>query len=177
MPGLGNTFPPGLSRRVGPQRAIDSTSQPSAAEENEAERFAAAIEEYVSKKNAWDQEVENEARVRYQQAMAVARHQAIERAGFATDVDLSVLRGRGAEFVLEFTTVVVIIFAAVVLGVLDILGTEQIGTLLAAIAGYVLGRATTRARSTTEAKTVPEAPGAAAPQRQGTNAGAQQTIV
>ena len=60
-------------------------------------------------------------------------------------VDLSVLRGRGAEFVLEFTTVVVIIFTAIVLGILHILDNQQIGTLLAAIAGYVLGRATTRA--------------------------------
>ena len=54
------------------------------------------------------------------------------------------MRGRGHAFVLEFTAIVVIIFAAVIAGVLKILTGEQIGTLLAAIAGYVLGRATTR---------------------------------
>jgi hypothetical protein len=62
------------------------------------------------------------------------------------NVDLAVLRGRGAEFVLEFTTIVVLIFAAIALGILGILETQQIGTLLAAIAGYVLGRASTRTR-------------------------------
>jgi hypothetical protein len=58
------------------------------------------------------------------------------------DVDIAVFRGRGPSFVLEFTAVVVIIFAAMILGVLDKLHAEQLGTLLAAIAGYVLGRAT-----------------------------------
>ena len=39
---------------------------------------------------------------------------------------------------------VVIIFSTVVLGIVGILKEQQIGTLLAAIAGYVLGKATTR---------------------------------
>jgi hypothetical protein len=111
-------------------------------------------QDYNQKMGTWRQEVEDEARTRYERDLGVARAEAIERAGWAADVDLAVLRGRGAEFVLEFTTVVVIIFAAVVLGVLGILGTEQIGTLLAAIAGYVLGRATTRQKSTTEGKPI-----------------------
>jgi hypothetical protein len=46
----------------------------------------------------------------------------------------------------------VIIFATIVLGILGILETQQIGTLLAAIAGYVLGRATSRTRSGTSEK-------------------------
>ena len=53
---------------------------------------------------------------------------------------MGVFRGRGATFVLEFTAVVVIIFTAAILAILGKLGNEQVGTLLAAIAGYVLGR-------------------------------------
>lgn len=102
----------------------------------------------------WRATVEAKAESIYQEHVDKARKEAQRRAALATDVDLSTLRGRGGEFVLEFTTVVVIIFAAVVLGVLDILGTEQIGTLLAAIAGYVLGRAT-RSKPAVEAAPQP----------------------
>lgn len=70
-----------------------------------------------------------------------------DRAEQALSVDFSALRGRGPEFVLEFTAVVVIIFAAVILGLVERLSSEQIGTLLAAIAGYVLGKGATRSRS------------------------------
>ena len=104
--------------------------------------------EYYKSKDDWNATVEAEANSRLRQDLAEARSRARDRVKSAADVDLSSLRGRGAEFVLEFTTVVVIIFAALILGVLRILSTEQIGTLLAAIAGYVLGRATTsRART------------------------------
>jgi hypothetical protein len=75
------------------------------------------------------------------------RQKAQEQADRALEIH-SALRGRGSEFVLEFTTVVVIILAAAILGVLRILDTQQIGTLLAAIAGYVRGRATARGRGT-----------------------------
>jgi hypothetical protein len=103
-------------------------------------------QEYNRAMRQWEDMVRAEAHARYRNDLERARSRARERAALATSVDLAALRGRGAEFVLEFTTVVVIIFAAVVLGVLRVLGTEQIGTLLAAIAGYVLGRATTRTR-------------------------------
>src|SRR5262249_7818332 len=95
----------------------------------------------------WRDEVKSEVLARYSLDLREARVLAAERTRPAANVDFGALRGGGAEFVLEFTAVVVIIFAAVVLGVLDILKQEQIGTLLAAIAGYVLGRATTRGRS------------------------------
>jgi hypothetical protein len=49
--------------------------------------------------------------------------------------------GQGPEFILQFTAVVTIIFAVVVLGILHRLGEDQAGTILAAIAGYVLGQA------------------------------------
>lgn len=108
---------------------------------------------YYHEVNLWRRKVDNEAKKRYHQALVNendgARKKAKERAASAVSVDLSVLRGRGSEFVLEFTTVVVIIFAVVALGVLRILDTQQIGTLLAAIAGYVLGRSTSRSQSKT----------------------------
>ena len=83
----------------------------------------------------------------YTQDLKELQKEATDQADRALDVDFSTLRGQGPEFVLEFTAVVVVIFAAVILGVLNVLKNEQIGTLLAAIAGYVLGRATTRRSS------------------------------
>lgn len=85
---------------------------------------------------AWHQEEKSKV-------AETARDQARE----TLTVDFSALRGRGPEFVLEFTAIVVIIFAAVILGVVEILNGEQIGTLLAAIADYVLGRSTSGGRS------------------------------
>jgi hypothetical protein len=61
--------------------------------------------------------------------------------------DFSSLRGRGPEFILEFTALVILIISATILGLSSVLQNQQIGTLLAAIAGYVLGKGTTRQRS------------------------------
>ena len=55
-------------------------------------------------------------------------------------MDTSVL-GTGFSFLLEFSTVIVIIFAIIALGILGILEGREIATILAAIAGYVLGKA------------------------------------
>jgi hypothetical protein len=60
--------------------------------------------------------------------------------------------------VLEFTAIVVIIFAAVILGVMGLLGDQQIGTLLAAIAGYVLGKSVARGRSSQAEEQAPPRP-------------------
>jgi hypothetical protein len=92
----------------------------------------------------WVRHARAQARDWYQTDLAEVKKVAAERAMLLLDVDFSALRGRGPEFVLEFTAVVVIIFAALVLGVLGVLDSHQIGTLLAAIAGYVLGKATSR---------------------------------
>jgi hypothetical protein len=54
--------------------------------------------------------------------------------------DISVLGG-GFSFLLEFSTVIVIIFALVILGILGTLQGNEISAILAAIAGYVLGKA------------------------------------
>ena len=56
-------------------------------------------------------------------------------------MDISIL-GSGFSFLLEFSTVIVIIFALISLGILGVLEGREIGTILAAIAGYVLGKAT-----------------------------------
>jgi hypothetical protein len=144
-----------LSANPRPPRPQDppgfSSTSPSDEErklvEEHTKRYWDAMREYEPRKQEWDLKVWSEAAVRYRKDLDAARTKAKDRAGRAADVDFAVLRGRGAEFVLEFTTIVVIIFAATALGILGILDTQQIGTLLAAIAGYVLGRATTRSRS------------------------------
>ena len=97
----------------------------------------------------WERKVKKEAISRYHKDLTSGFEKAKERANDAAAINLGVFRGKGTEFILEFTTVVVIIFAAVILGILQILDTQQIGTLLAAIAGYVLGRATTRTKEGT----------------------------
>jgi hypothetical protein len=50
--------------------------------------------------------------------------------------------GGGWVFVLEFTTIIFIVFAVLSLGLLGVLKSEPIATILAAIAGYVLGKST-----------------------------------
>jgi hypothetical protein len=87
---------------------------------------------------------------------------AVQSAEQALKVDLSAIQGRGPEFILEFTAIIVIIFAAVILGVGSVLDSQQIGTLLAAIAGYVLGKAASRTPSSPTA-TPPAADGAGQP--------------
>ena len=107
--------------------------------------------EYEHKRRDWDEKVQVKVNANYYQDLANERNKAAELASKAINIDLSVLRGRGAEFVLGFTTIVAIVFAAVALGVLGKLDSQQIGTLFAAIAGYVLGRATA-ARGTVESE-------------------------
>ncbi|NOZ73676.1 MAG: hypothetical protein GXP38_17590 [Chloroflexi bacterium] len=101
-----------------------------------------------SKYMKWEDQVKQEARERRRAALDGARKDAKERAKKATSIDWGTMTGRGgSRFVLEFTAIVVIIFTALILGILGVMNTEQIGTLLAAIAGYVLGRATARTQT------------------------------
>jgi hypothetical protein len=69
----------------------------------------------------------------------IAREKADSRIPKVMDVSLL---GGGFSFILEFSTVIVIIFSIVILGVVGILEGREIATILAAIAGYVLGKAT-----------------------------------
>ena len=109
--------------------------------------FDVLFSQYKADVEEWTDKVGTAAYEIYEKDIEKAKRKAEHRANrLIDDMDLSALRGRGAEFVLEFTAVVVIIFAAVILGILEILGEQQIGTLLAAIAGYVLGKATTESR-------------------------------
>lgn len=95
----------------------------------------------------WKEQIETKARQAYQGDLEKARFEAEKRTDTAINLtEVSLLRGQGPQFVLEFTALIVIIFLAVVLGVLGVLKEQQLGTLLAAIAGYVLGRATASSR-------------------------------
>lgn len=99
--------------------------------------------EYLDKRDTWVRKIHDTAKARYNEDLARQRKEAEKRTDEAVgSTDVAVLRGRGPQFVLEFTALIVILFLAVVLGVLGRLSEQQIGTLLAAIAGYVLGRAT-----------------------------------
>lgn len=123
---------------------------PSAAELEEINRrhdYFKRRAQFRDQQQDWAARTGAEIKRWYQDERSGQEKEAETRAKLALNVDFSTMRGRGPEFVLEFTAVVVIIFAAVVLGILAILKNEQIGTLLAAIAGYVLGRATSRGRT------------------------------
>jgi hypothetical protein len=54
-------------------------------------------------------------------------------------MDVSIL-GSGFSFLLEFSTVIVIIFALIILGIVGLFEGREIAAILAAIAGYVLGK-------------------------------------
>lgn len=107
-----------------------------------------SVEEYNEAHRSWRSEIAQMEERAYQDAIAKATEEAEKLADQAADVDMAVFRGRGAAFVLEFTAIVVIIFAALILGIIGPLDGQQIGTLLAAIAGYVLGKSTSGGRET-----------------------------
>lgn len=99
---------------------------------------------FQSKLEDWEGEIRKEARQKYDNDREKAKKDAETNTVSVVDTtEMSLLRGQGPKFVLEFTALIVIIFLAVILGVLGRLDSQQIGTLLAAIAGYVLGKATT----------------------------------
>jgi hypothetical protein len=100
------------------------------------------VRNYNEALRSWKERVQQRQDNLYRDSIREATREAGRRAELAVDVDMGIFRGRGPAFVLEFTAIVVIIFAAVILGILGPLDGQQIGTLLAAIAGYVLGKAT-----------------------------------
>ena len=126
-----------------------------ASEKEEEDRRVLRLK-YFQEKEIWDGEVRKEERRMYHADLAAQRSIARQKAESAVDIDLSVLRGRTPAFILEFTAIVIIIFAAMSLGILDILKNEQIGTLLAAIAGYVLGRSASKGSGTGQQERVAE---------------------
>jgi len=124
--------------------------------EHETEKdknFRKLLNVWNSELHKWKENIDSEAYKRYDADRKKASKKAKELSKSATgDIDLSALRGRGSAFILEFTALVIIIFASVILGILERLGEEQIGTLLAAIAGYVLGKATTESQKSKKAE-------------------------
>lgn len=140
--------------------------------ESDEQRCRKALAQFDSDAQRWVRLATAQALDWYQEDFAAVEQAAADRAKLVLNVDFSALRGRGPEFVLEFTAVVVIIFAAVILGVLGVLDSNQIGTLLAAIAGYVLGKGTARGGSTPAAANPAPAAGAGAGAGSGAGAGA-----
>jgi len=91
-------------------------------------------------------EWEKREKVRFAARDAELKKKAAEIAERRTpkSMDVSFL-GQGWMFLLEFSTVIVIIFSLVILGFLGILDGTQIAPILAAIAGYVLGKTSSEA--------------------------------
>ncbi|MDF9798140.1 preprotein translocase subunit SecG [Catalinimonas alkaloidigena] len=132
----------------GPQQVIQDPNKNPEDDSNKIKKeFYSLLNLWITDLKKWDEEINKKVNDAYAKDLNYVKEKAAKRAKRATsEMDLSALRGRGAEFVLEFTAVVVIIFAAVILGILGILKEQHIGTLLAAIAGYVLGKATSEKR-------------------------------
>ncbi len=87
-----------------------------------------------------------EERARYLAAREKAEKEAQRRANdmVPQSIDISLLGG-GWSFLLEFSTVIVIIFVLLCLGLMGAIASKDITTILASIAGYVLGRASSAA--------------------------------
>lgn len=101
------------------------------------------IEQFKREVKNWQVRVDREARRRYGQEVDDKRFSAeVKARSVLGQIDLGVLRGRGPQFLLQFTAIVVIILSTVALGILGKLAPEQSGTILAAVAGYVLGKST-----------------------------------
>jgi hypothetical protein len=103
-------------------------------------------EEEESRRLAPFQKWAEEERARYLAAREKAERDAQKRANkmVPESIDISLLGG-GWSFLLEFSTVIVIIFVLLCLAVLGAISGKDTTTILASIAGYVLGRATSAA--------------------------------
>ena len=110
-------------------------------DKDEYKKYKDAVYQYKIDTRNYNQAFRSAVEAKYQEELIRARDDADAQAKKAANIDMGVFRGRGATFVLEFTAVVVIIFTSSILAILGKLSSEQVGTLLAAIAGYVLGRA------------------------------------
>ena len=161
MPGFGNAWDSAGAARP----SATAAAEPGGPSDPRAE-YEDLRGKYRAQQRTWATRAAAEAWNWYQNDRKSLNQEAESQAKRALNIDFSTLRGRGPEFVLEFTAVVVIIFSAVILGILSVLKEQQIGTLLAAIAGYVLGRATTRGRATSPEQAAAPAPPATAEAKQ-----------
>ncbi len=116
----------------------------------EKEQDPSAAEAKVRKLNAIEEEIRNRFERGYQQEQVnaftqkrvkIAAKERERARGLLPTMDVSSFGG-GWVFVLEFTTIMFIVFAVLALGLLGVLDSEPIAAILAAIAGYVLGKST-----------------------------------
>jgi len=142
----GGTLPPGV-HRLWPDEIRDWT-----ADRLTSERKAITPDdnEKAGKLNSIQREIYERFRQGYQREQLNAYYKA---RGKITDAERKRAKkllptmdvssfGGGWVFVLEFTTIIFIVFAVLALGLLGVLKSEPIATILAAIAGYVLGKST-----------------------------------
>ena len=91
----------------------------------------------IDKYKEWEQKERNLYDLKKEEALTKAKKE-IE-AEFPKSMDVSIL-GTGFSFLLEFSAIIVIIFAVITMGVIGVLTGTEIAPILAAIAGYVLGK-------------------------------------
>jgi hypothetical protein len=154
--GLGvgrNRRPGGLPPGLGPSPRDET---PKDIWEKKRQDYESLKDQYNIELETWQNDAIRIAFDWFSHDLSAARKEARENSQAAFSIDLSSIKGRGPEFILEFTAIVTIIFAATLLGLGRIMTNEQIGTLLAAIAGYVLGKGVARAQSVNETKTPEE---------------------
>jgi hypothetical protein len=161
-----NNPPPdgyGSTRRLWQAEKYASASELSWSPPNETDAQRAERLEREQKRKTFDEACrkwENEEKLRYNAEKERLERTAYERAKkkVPTSFDISLLGG-GYSFLLEFSTVIVIIFTLLILGILNIMQGKDISTILASIAGYVLGKATSESRKSPTAE-----PGGARPE-------------
>ena|SRR6516225_3045645 len=114
-------------------------------------------EEEAKRREGFEKWIDEE-RKRYSEECKKAEAEALTRAEkkIPTSMDISLLGG-GWSFLLEFSTVIVIIFVLLALGILGAITGKDLTTILASVAGYVLGKATASQPSTASVQT-PRAP-------------------
>jgi hypothetical protein len=113
-------------------------------EEDETSEGKQIRQQKLAECKVW--EVEERGRYEVERKKIEADAQLRAEKKIPNSLDISFLGG-GWAFLLEFSTVIVIIFALLVLAVLHTLDGKEISTILAAIAGYVLGKASAGATS------------------------------
>jgi hypothetical protein len=150
LSGLGGSNRPEAT----PGAAQAASGRPEADDRSACEQ---ELEAFSKKAAVWVRQAAAQAWDWYQDDLHAKEQEARTNAKKVLNVDFSAIRGRGPEFALEFTAVVIIIFSAVILGVLGVLDSNQIGTLLAAIAGYVLGKGTVRSQPDAAVQQPPKA--------------------
>lgn len=142
-------------------RAVAASAAPWPMDESreERERRLADQQRAENERLAPFREWAKAERERYIEARRQAEQQAQQRAEtmIPSSMDISLLGG-GWTFLLEFSTVIVILFVLLCLGVLGTVTGKDIITVLASIAGYVLGKATASAQKTPDKEASPQPP-------------------